>query len=150
MKRILIMEDNVSLAMEWRDVFALNNYDVTLTQDGDEAAEYLDAESFDLVVTDLFVKGARGGLHVIVKLRRMGAKAPPVIAVTGATGSAVRETETNLFLEQAKSLGASSAIQKPFGAVELVILAQSLIVETADDVPSSADVSMGKVSRQRS
>lgn len=131
MKRVLIMEDNVSLAMEWRDVFALNKYSVTLAHNGDEAVEYLDLETYDLVVTDLFVKGGRGGLHVIVKLRRMGLKAPPVIAVTGATASAVRETETNIFLEQAKSLGASAAIQKPFGTAELVILGQSLIEETA-------------------
>lgn len=124
--RILIMEDDLRLALEWRDVFQLNHYEVTLTHNGDEAIKMLETVHFDLVVTDLFVAKGRGGLSVVGKLIKMGRSAPPVIAVTGM----LRENEagdTNSFLRQARLLGASASIEKPFAAAELIILAEKLI-----------------------
>lgn len=126
-KRILIMDDNAALAMEWRDVFELNQIDVEISHTAEEAVEYLDAESFDLVITDLFVKGSKGGLHVLAKLMKMGTEAPPAIAVTGSFVRADRnQSDENLFLRQARKLGSSATIQKPFPPIELVVLARKL------------------------
>jgi len=85
MKRVLIMEDNLSLAFDWKDEFELKKFDVTLCSDADQAISHLNDSDFDIVVTDLFVPKGRGGLHVIAKLLRMGKSAPPSIAVTGAS-----------------------------------------------------------------
>jgi DNA-binding response OmpR family regulator len=128
MKRALIMEDEMSLAFDWRDAFALNQFNVTLTHNGEDAAAFLESEGFDIVIVDLFVKTGPGGLFVISKLARMGAKAPPVIAVTGAGQFSHRANETNLFLKQAGNLGASATMEKPFLAAELLLEAEKLII----------------------
>jgi CheY-like chemotaxis protein len=127
MKNILIMEDNLSLAMDWRDAFELNGHQVTLCHTGDEAIVNLEEFEFDLVVTDMFVPKGKGGLHVIGKLATMGADAPVTIAVTGARGQSEYPLEsTNIFLNQAKRLGSSVCIEKPFPAAELLMLARKL------------------------
>jgi CheY-like chemotaxis protein len=127
MKRVLIMEDNMSLAFDWKDAFELNNFEVTLAYKGEEASAHLEHTQFDIVVTDMFVSKGKGGLHVIGKLATMGEKAPPVIAVTGAKSEMYTTKKTNHFLEQARRLGASTSLEKPFTPVELVLLANKLL-----------------------
>lgn len=117
------MEDNIPLALEWKSAFETNGYKVTLCHSGDEAIAHLDETTFDLVITDMFVPKGRGGLQVIGKLLTMGEVAPPAIAVTGAVGRRTPIQETNHFLEQARRLGASASIEKPFDAPDLVFLA---------------------------
>ncbi len=125
-KRVLIMEDNVGLALNWKQAFELNQCDVVLSHNGDEAARYLETEKFDLVITDLFVPNTNGGLHVLMKLFTMGRDAPPAIAVTGEILSTGDDYNANVFLEQASRLGAAKHLQKPFPVGELILVAQSL------------------------
>lgn len=127
MPRILIMEDNLQLALEWRDVFELNGHQVVLTHSGEEAISVLRDGDVDLVISDLFVTGRKGGLSVIGALRTMRRKAPPVIAVTGASSIGDDEAESR-FLVQARRLGASDSIKKPFPPAELVVLADRLLL----------------------
>lgn len=127
MPRILIMEDNLQLAFEWRDVFELNGHQVVLTHSGEEAIEVLRGGGIDLVVSDLFVTNGKGGLSVIAALKILGREAPPVIAVTGASSSIDDDEAENRFLAQARRLGASDSIKKPFLPAELVVLADSLL-----------------------
>jgi len=63
MKHILIMEDDTALALDWKNAFELNGYEVTLSSDGEEAHALLQKNTFDLVITDLFVKEGIGGLQ---------------------------------------------------------------------------------------
>ena len=126
LKRVLIMEDNRPLAVEWRDAFALNNCQTVLCSNGDEAIEYLETETFDVVITDLFVKDGKGGLSVLAHLINMREKAPPAITVTGAYAHSDHHEEKNLFLAQANRLGSTATIAKPFPALELVMLALNL------------------------
>jgi len=127
MKHILIMEDDTALALDWKNAFELNGYEVTLSSDGEEAHALLQKNKFDLVITDLFVKEGIGGLHVLLKLYQIGKDAPPAIAVTGATGPrSGRGPDENIFLDQARKLGSVAEIQKPFPAGELVVLAQGV------------------------
>ena len=123
MKHILIMEDNVELALEWRDTFELNGHKVTLTHNGEEAVKQLDETKFDLVISDLFVPGKKGGLHVVGKILRMRRGAPPIIAVTGQKRIRDTEEDTNYFLRQVEQLGVSQTLEKPFPAAELLLIA---------------------------
>lgn len=125
-KHVLILEDNVALAMEWKNSFELNGIKVTVTHNSKDATEYLKLETFDLVVTDLFIRGGQDGLGILVQLIRMTGPRPPVITVTGAFLPSGADDQANLFLEQAKRLGASVTIQKPFPAGELVALATDI------------------------
>jgi len=51
MKRILIMEDDTALALQWSDAFGLNGFHVSLASSGDEAVEFLEQDRFAVVVT---------------------------------------------------------------------------------------------------
>lgn len=123
MKHVLIMEDNALLAHEWKDVFELNGHKVTLTHNGEDAVAQLDETKFDLVITDLFVPGQKGGLHVVGKILRMRRGAPPIIAITGQKRIRDTEEDTNYFLRQVEQLGISQTLEKPFPAAELLLIA---------------------------
>lgn len=128
MKRVLIMEDNIDLAMEWAAAFELNQCEVTLCNNVEDAIGFLENESFDLLITDLFVKEQEGGFHLLRKLNLNPEKKVPTIAVTGARipQNNDKDKNKNVFLESATLLGASSYIQKPFPAAELVVMAHTL------------------------
>lgn len=130
MKHVLIMEDNVLLAHDWRGVFELNGHKVTLTHNGDDAIAHLETTKFDLVITDLFVPNAKGGLHVIGRLMRVKRPRPPVIAVTGKKRFKDQEKDTNYFLQQTKHLGVSATIEKPFAPAELLLIAEEFWEKT--------------------
>ena len=126
MKHVLIMDDNMQLAFDWRDAFVLNGNEVTLCFNGDEAIAHLEKTRFDLVITDLFVANAMGGLHVVTKILAMKGKKPPTIAVTGTRLYSKAKDDMNFFLRQVKQLGVSATIEKPFAPGELVCMAQEL------------------------
>lgn len=126
MKTVLIMEDNVSLALDWQDALERNGYKVQLTYSGEEAIEALNNSLYDIVITDLFTNTEKGGLSLIGKLCAMGRKAPPVIAVTGAPDPGGGELQSSFFLQQAARLGAQQTLLKPFPAAELVLAADAL------------------------
>ena len=125
-KCVLILEDNIPLALEWKKTFELNGADAIITHTAKETLELLKLERFDLVVTDLFIRGVQDGLSILVQLIRMNRRRPPVITVTSAFLPTASDTESNLFIQQAKRLGAAATIQKPFPAGELVALAADI------------------------
>ncbi len=128
MKRILIMEDNVSLAQLWKNTFELNvNYEVVICHSAIDALGFLDAERYDLVVTDLFVPGSSGGLGVLLKIFKMGDDRPLAIAVTGEKVPSVMSDVKNVYLAQAARLGAAITLEKPFPAAELFLAVQQLV-----------------------
>lgn len=126
MKRVLIMEDNIGLAMEWAAAFELNQCNVSLCNNVEDAVDFLESEPFDLLITDLFVQEEQGGLHLLRRLNLTANKGLPTIAVTGAKIPHSKSKDKNVFLESARILGASNYIQKPFPAAELVLMAHSL------------------------
>ena len=126
MKRVLIMEDNLALGLEWVSAFELNQCEVTLCDNVRDVIDFLEVEIYDLLITDLFVNEEEGGLHLLRKLATLEGKIPPIIAVTGAVIPNSNETDKNLFLETARILGATSYIQKPFPAGELVLMAHDI------------------------
>ena len=127
MQRILIMEDNVLLAHEWQQCFSLNGFDVTMCHDGKEAVNLIENEEFDLVVTDLFVNGGTGGLHVLLAAKIRKNNPPHVMVVTGSISPSSHRAGGNFYLQQASALGATVVIEKPFPALELVSKAQSIL-----------------------
>lgn len=128
MKRVLIMEDNLSLCLDWKAAFELNHCHVEITHSGEDAVGFLEQQTFDLIVLDVFVPGAKGGLYVLGKLLLMEQQ-PPCITVTGAHahhGPFSQKFGENTYLRQAERLGASATLRKPFVAAELVAAASTL------------------------
>ena len=135
-KTVLIMEDNLALGLDWVSAFELNHCDVTLCDNVRDAIDFLEKDNFDLLITDLFVNEEEGGLHLLRQLASLETKTPPIIAVTGAVIPNSSQTDKNLFLETARLLGATSSIQKPFPAGELVLMAHDLWEKNEEASPS--------------
>jgi len=90
--RILVVDDEVDIAEILRDILTPAGHRITLTHNGLDALRRLDAEPFDLVLTDLKMPGLDGPALYAELSRRHPHLAHRVIAITGDTlGSSARE-----------------------------------------------------------
>ena len=109
MKRILIVEDEPSIAMVLEDDLRREGYHTETAADGDTAARRAIAERFDLILLDIMLP-RKDGFEVCREVRRAGVETP-IILLTART----QEAEKVLGLE----LGADDYVTKPYGAREL-------------------------------
>ncbi|WP_047152004.1 response regulator transcription factor [Aneurinibacillus tyrosinisolvens] len=109
MKRILIIEDELSIAELERDYFEINGYAVEIEQDGNSGLRRAVTEEYDLVILDLMLPGMDG--FEICKQIRIE-KDMPILMVSA------RKEE----IDKIKGLGfgADDYITKPFSPSELV------------------------------
>ena len=108
-KRILIVEDEPSIAMALEDDLRHEGYETELVSDGDAAAAKAIAGKFDLILLDVMLP-KQDGFEVCRQVRRAGIETP-ILLLTART----QEAEKVLGLE----LGADDYITKPYGAREL-------------------------------
>jgi CheY-like chemotaxis protein len=69
MKRILIVEDDVNIQELHRATLG-DQYAVTLTGSFEDALEALNARAFDMVITDLRLRGGKSGVDLADAIRR--------------------------------------------------------------------------------
>jgi two-component system phosphate regulon response regulator PhoB len=118
-KRLLLVEDDKSLAELIGFHFGRAGYDVTRTGDGEEALILVDEVKPDLVVLDWMIEGI-SGIEVCRRLRRRGTTANlPILMLTarGEEDDRVRGLET----------GADDYVTKPFSPKELVARAGAVL-----------------------
>ncbi|MCL2883336.1 MAG: response regulator transcription factor [Coriobacteriia bacterium] len=108
-KKILIVEDDVSIAEIERDFLEINGYVVTLCADGREGYELALSNQFDLVILDLMLPGM-SGYEICRGIR--GKTPVPIIMVTARSEDADKI--------RGLGLGADDYISKPFSPTELV------------------------------
>lgn len=107
--RILVVEDNPTLADGLAAVLRVAGYAVDVVHDGVSADAVLGTESFDLVVLDLSLP-EMDGLEVLRRMRaRKNASAVLVLTARGALDERVRGLD----------LGADDYMTKPFEVSEL-------------------------------
>jgi CheY-like chemotaxis protein/HPt (histidine-containing phosphotransfer) domain-containing protein len=110
-RRVLIIEDDLEMAAILAPALAEDGLTVTHAANGQEAANFLGAEHFDLILLDLGLPGLNG-LKVLELLKESPeSRDVPVIVMT-----AWNSTEDKL---RAFDLGAVDYITKPFEPVEL-------------------------------
>ncbi len=109
MKKILIVEDDQSIANLQKDYLELNGYEVKITDSGQHCLRLLEEEHFDLVILDIMLPGL-DGFKVLEKIREQDEI--PVLLVS-ARGE-------ELYKIKGLGLGADDYITKPFSAGELV------------------------------
>lgn len=109
MKRVLIIEDDKSIAELERDYLEISNFETVIAVDGKKGLETALAEDFDLVLLDLMLPGM-DGFEVCRKIRSQ--KDIPILMVT-----AKKED-----IDKIRGLGidADDYIVKPFSPSELV------------------------------
>jgi DNA-binding NtrC family response regulator len=117
--KILVVDDEEGARELFNTILSDEGYDVTLANDGTDALTRMQADSFDLVVTDIKMPGM-DGLQLLQEIRKTGSKAD-VIMVT-----AYGEVESYL---KAMSLGAAEYINKPIRIKELKRIVHKVLTE---------------------
>ena len=71
MKKILVVEDELSLCLLYEEELSADGYEVTSVRDADSALEALRTNIFDLIITDIRMPG-KDGIELISQI--MGAR----------------------------------------------------------------------------
>ena len=109
MSRILIIEDETSIAELERDYLELSDFEVELEEDGREGLERALNEDFDLMILDLMLPGM-DGFEICKRFREV--KNTPIIII-----SAKKEDIDKI---RGLGLGADDYMTKPFSPSEMV------------------------------
>ena len=109
MSRILIIEDETSIAELERDYLELSDFEVELEEDGSKGLKRALDEDFDLMILDLMLPGM-DGFEICKKFREV--KNTPIMIV-----SAKKEDIDKI---RGLGLGADDYMTKPFSPSEMV------------------------------
>jgi len=109
--KILVVDDDVEMCGLLSDVLKAEGFSVFTTGESLEASKILKREEFDVIITDLKMKGLKG-LDLLEEAKKV-APLTPVIIITafGTIESAI----------QAMKMGAYDYVTKPFQIDELVL-----------------------------
>ncbi|GJD39164.1 MULTISPECIES: response regulator [Methylobacterium] len=121
MASILLTDDVAVVRMTIRRFLERGGHTVRDCDSADAAEQILSSQSFDILVTDLWMPG-RDGLTLIawVKAQHRGM---PIIAVTGGAP----RTPQVFSMEEAARAGADRVLMKPVGMQELLSAVTDLI-----------------------
>jgi DNA-binding response OmpR family regulator len=128
MTRILVVEDDPSIALGLEDDLTLEGYAVEVVRDGEAALARVGRGGIDLVLLDVMLP-RKDGFAVCRELRLHGVHVP-IIMVTAKT----HEAEKILGLE----LGADDYVTKPFSPAELRARIKSVLRRTVGEGPPTA------------
>ena len=105
---ILIVDDELSVRSLLQDMLEDLDYQLFYAENGDEALDYCNNHSVDLVITDL-VMPTKNGLDLMIALKQFYPDTK-IIAISGG-GGIQGQFE---YLPIARLIGAESILEKPF------------------------------------
>lgn len=114
--KVLIIEDDLSIADLQRDYLEIAGFETEIVSDGSEGLERALAEDFDLVIVDIMLPGA-DGFSICRELRKE--KECPILVVSARS--------SDIDKIRALGLGADDYMVKPFSPSELVARVQAHI-----------------------
>ncbi len=115
--RLLLVEDERTLADIIADTLGEKEFDVTVAYDGVEGLRQFDACRPDVVVTDIMMPGM-DGFSFVDELRRRSSDVPVLfLSARSAVDDVVRGFET----------GGNDYLRKPFAMSELVVRVRALV-----------------------
>jgi two-component system alkaline phosphatase synthesis response regulator PhoP len=117
MPRVLIVEDEPSIALALEDDLTREGYDTRVVGDGNEASRVAVAEPFDVIILDVMLPG-RDGFEVCRDIRRAGVDTPVLLLTARA-----HEAEKVLGFET----GADDYVTKPYSVRELRARIKALV-----------------------
>lgn len=117
--KILTVDDSASIRLTTRVTLSNAGYTVTEAVDGLDGLSKLQADEYDLVITDLNMPNM-DGLTMIRELRKLPAHTGvPVIFLTTESDGEIKA--------QAKAAGATGWLTKPFDPESLVKIARKVL-----------------------
>ncbi len=123
MAHILVIDDEKSICYLFQQVLTEVGHQVLTAFDGKEAMALCDANSFDLIVTDIYMPEMEG-LEFIKRIRKK-CSLIKIIAISG--GSKYMSTD---FLKTARFMGADLSLQKPVNRKQLLSTVSMLVPDT--------------------
>src|SRR6266567_8105197 len=120
MARILVIDDQEPIRRVVRRALEQDGHEVLDASDGEIGMEILESQSFDVVITDIFMPGQDG----IVTLREIRKRFPTVKVIVMSGGDS---TGTLDMRQDAEFLGAVKSLQKPFTTREIVESVQAVL-----------------------
>ncbi|MHB2155585.1 response regulator transcription factor [Calditrichota bacterium GD2] len=121
MSRILLVEDEESLARGLQFNLEAEGYQVTLARDGQQAIEFFDQQDFDLVILDVMLpyhSGFEVAEHIREKTQQL-----PILFLT-----ARRDTGDKI---KGLKVGADDYLTKPFSLDELLLRIERILQRKA-------------------
>ena len=140
--RILLVDDDESLAQSVEVVLEANGYDVMHVDDGREGLKYATQGDFDMVLTDFKMPGMPG-TELLEKVLSVKPRLPVILMTAFST--------TNLAIDATKK-GAFDYLIKPFEMPDLLDIAQKAVtswrlshtpVDVGPETPSDHDAIVG-------
>jgi len=121
-KRILMVDDKVTLCFAMREYFKLYNYQVDCAHNVDDATTRLGASRYAVMITDLALGGTHelNGFNVI----EMARERYPEMRIIVLTAYGTAESES-----AARDLGVSAFLHKPAPLSEVARIVFELAVE---------------------
>jgi two-component system response regulator MprA len=123
MARVLVVDDEPAVRRALERALKLDNYDVDLAENGQQALDALAASPADAVVLDVMMPGV-DGLEVARRMRRAGDRTP-ILMLTAR--DAIDDRVTGL------DVGADDYLVKPFALRELQARLRALLRRAGDD-----------------
>jgi CheY-like chemotaxis protein len=120
MKKILIIDDDDQIRGMIRQMLMREGYEVVEASNGKQGAQIFREKPADLVITDLIMP-QKDGIEIIMELRR-DYPALKIIAISGGGRGA-----PELYLKEARLLGAHLVLRKPFERQELLEAVRKLL-----------------------
>jgi DNA-binding response OmpR family regulator len=115
--RILIVEDEESLALKIKNLLESEKYHVETAFSGEDGLELAFTEEYDLIILDILLPEING-LEILEKLREEGLQVPVLLL------TAKNQTEDKV---KGLDLGADDYLTKPFAIPELLARVRSLL-----------------------
>jgi len=125
--RILIAEDEVTIARALKVMLEKNKYTVDLVHNGLDALDYLQAVSYDALVLDIMMPG-KDGITVLREARAAGITTPALFLTAKAE---VADRVAGL------DAGADDYLPKPFAASEFLARVRALTRRSSTYAPST-------------
>jgi two-component system, OmpR family, response regulator MprA len=122
MARVLVVDDEPAVRRALERALRLENYDVELASDGEEALDALASRPADVVILDILMPRL-DGLEVARRLRQSGDRTP-ILMLTARDG--VDDRVTGL------DVGADDYLVKPFALRELQARLRALLRRSGD------------------
>src|SRR6476619_6631284 len=126
MPRILVVDDDPMVGATIEDHLQRQGFDVTLTDGGETGLAALEAQTFDVMLVDIFMPHMRGFESIRIFHERA-----PTIPLIGMSGYAFANLDSPApdFLRMALELGAARCLRKPFTPMALLTVINECLAE---------------------
>lgn len=128
--RLLLAEDERSLARAVTVILQKNNYSVDTVYNGEEALDYLSTQNYDGVILDIMMPKV-DGITVLKKMRQQGCKTPVLIL------SAKSEVDDKVL---GLDSGANDYLTKPFATQELLARIRAMTRSSSEQTDACLQV----------